>query len=68
MGRPTFDKRWPSVDTMRAFAPSHSNRTPARCCRVSSCDTEKIVLPIMSRSVAESTLNVSASLALGSFG
>ncbi len=66
--RDTLDSRWPSVETMRAVVPSDSNSTPARCCRVSSSDTEKIVLAIMSRSTAESTLKTSASWMAGSFG
>ncbi len=40
------------METIRAVAPSDSNSTPARCWRVSSSDTEKIVLLIMSRSTA----------------
>ena len=68
-GRDTFDSRWPSVDTMRAVAPSDSNSTPARCWRVSSSDTEKIVFAIMSRSTAELDLRTSAPPAIaGSFG
>ena len=66
--RAAFDSRWPSVDTIRAVAPSDSNSTPDRCWRVSSSDTEKIVLAIMSRSVAVSTENVCASAMVGSFG
>ncbi len=65
---PAFDRRWPSVETIRAVTPSDSNSTPARCCRVSSSETEKIVLLIMSRSTAVSTREVCASAMAGSLG
>ncbi len=56
------------METIRPVAPSDSNSTPARCWRVSSSETEKIVLAIMSRSAAVSTGEVCASAMAGSFG
>ena len=43
-----FERRWPSVVTMRTMSPSHSKSAELRCARVSSVEIEKCVFAMSS--------------------
>ena len=54
----TFERRCPSVVTMRTVSPSHSKSALFRCARVSSVEIEKWVFWISSESTSTSSASV----------
>ncbi len=64
-----FERRWPSVETMRTRSPTHSKRPLFTCGRVSSLEMEKWVRAISSESSSTGSWSEGASGAgLGSCG